>query len=137
MFEYVTVEDGMELRSLDAFRPFKCIVLISQEVSEEWQHKISTWLVASGCLYMMAWGHKCETWDDSVDFAHLEQSGWDVASDDQFVITTWHSDESLEDVFFFAKCIAQHPTVELEKLVVLDIGAADRREFLQTIFDRV
>jgi hypothetical protein len=126
MFEYIPLRSGSLLESTERFRPFKCVVLISEDVTAEWQQAVSRWLVASGCLYMMAWGVECSSWDDSVDLANLEQFDFGEIPDAEFVMTTWHRDEPLEDVFHFAKFAANHPTVEVENLVVLDIGLSGR-----------
>lgn len=45
----------------------------------------------------------------------------DVASDD-FIVTTWHRDEPLSDVFDFASRLAEHPTLNLEDLLVLHLA---------------
>lgn len=135
MFTYLAHHDGDDLKDINGLRPFKCLVLVSQEVTDSWQHSVSEWLVASGCLYMMAWGRNCSSWDDSVDIANLEDFDFGDIPDDKFVVTTWHSDEPLEAVIRFAKFSAHHPTVDLEKLVVLDIGQSGREEMLLKLFD--
>jgi hypothetical protein len=75
---------------------------------------------------MMAWGTKCSTWDDSVDIANLEQFDFGEIPDDSFVITTWHADEPLNEVFWFSKNNAFHPTVDLKRTVLLHIAEVDR-----------
>ena len=137
MLQYFSIRDGEELESLDKSRPFKCVVLVSQGVSKTWQHKVSERLVADGCLYMIAWGNNCSSWDDSVDIANIEQFFPHDIPEENFVMTTSHDDETLEDVLHFAKFSAVHPTIELKNVVVLDIGSSGREELIQTIFDSV
>ena len=72
MFTYLALHDGDDLKCIDGLRPFKCLILVTEKVAGPWQHSVSEWLVASGCLYMMAWGVNCSSWDDSVDIANLE-----------------------------------------------------------------
>ena len=67
-------------------------------------------------------------WHDAVDKAHLQEFDYGDVPDDRFVMTTWHDNESLEDVMFFAKFAAEHPTIELSRLLVLDVGNTGRRE---------
>jgi len=137
MLEYVELQNNGKMRELPETGPFKCVVLVSGQISPEWQEKVSIWLVNSGCLYMMAWGENCSSWDDSVDIANLERYDFDDIPDDGFVMTTWHSDEPLEDVLYFAKYTAIHSTIELERLVILDIGMSGRQKMLQVLYDQI
>lgn len=105
--------------------PRRVIVLIEQEVEPVWQDEVSRWIVEAGCQYMMAWGQECSKWDDSVDWANLEMFDYDVP-DEQFVMTTWHEDEPLHEVFFFARMCACHPTTALPTLTILDIRSESR-----------
>jgi len=135
MFTYLAVQDGDELKDFDQPKPFKCLVLVSEEVSDSWRHAVSDWLVTSGCLYVMAWGMCSSTWDDSVDFAGLVKFDWGNIPDDKFVMTTWHHNEPLEEAMHFAKFAAHHPAVDLEHLFVLDIGNSGRQDVIQKLFD--
>ncbi|MFC5390551.1 hypothetical protein ACFPH9_14245 [Brevundimonas bullata] len=97
-----------------------------QAVPDEWQDHVSQWLVSSGCLYMMAWGVDCSSWDDSVDWANLSAAGPDEIPDDKFVTTTWHEDEALSETLWFAANTAFHPTVPLNNLIIIGIGPDER-----------
>jgi len=101
MLKYLTLKNGDEPKEIDDLKPFKCVVLISEDVSVGWRASVSKWLVNSGCLYMMAWGRECSAWDDSVDKANCERFDCGDIPDGQFVMTTWHDDDSLEDVSHF------------------------------------
>lgn len=105
---------------------FQAVLVLSQAVTDEWQTLISDWLVRGGCLYMMAWGVACRSWDDSVDNASLSASDFGEVPDDQFVITTWHDSEPLSETLWFAAHAAYHPTVPLEDIVIVDIGPGER-----------
>ncbi|MBU2041960.1 MAG: hypothetical protein KKA37_08130 [Alphaproteobacteria bacterium] len=102
------------------------MLLLGENVSVDWQTLVSNWLVRSGCLYMMAWGVACGSWDDSVDWAFLEATGYEEVPDDQFVMTTWHDGESLPETILFAIQDAWHPTVSLKDIVIVDIRAESR-----------
>lgn len=102
--------------------PYRAIVIIEAQVTADWQWKVSDWLVASGCLYMMAWGRDCTTWDDSVDIANLEAFDYGDIPADRDVLTTWHNDPSLGEVFDFCKRHARHPVVELPRVVLVHIA---------------
>src|SRR5262249_29202922 len=99
---YVHLRSGEPVPHLDSSQPFKGIVVIEDDVTSEWQASVSDWLVRNGCRYMMAWGHGCSEWDDSVDLASLDCFGYGETPEDKFVMTTWHNKETLEDVFWFA-----------------------------------
>lgn len=124
--QYLRIRSGDLLSSLDRFSPFKAIVVVEDVVDQKWQAEASRWLADSGCLYMMAWGKNCSSWDDSVDLANLEQFGFDKIPDDDFVMTTWHDDEPLQEVIWFAKYSANHPTIELENVLFMHIGSSNR-----------
>jgi len=107
-------------------KPFRSVVIIEEDVTAEWREAVSKWLVESGCLYMMAWGKDCSYWDDSVDHASLEGFNYGEVPEDKFVMTTWHENEPLEDVFFFSKNNGFHPTVELENTLLLHISGTNK-----------
>lgn len=115
--------------------PFRAIVVAEQSVAPDWQSEVSAWLVQAGCLYMMAWGTDCSRWDDSVDMANLELFGFADIPDDKFVMTTWHEDEPLSEVFWFAKNTASHPTIELEQVVIVHIAQHPAKDSLLRAYD--
>ena len=117
--------------------PSKFIVVVEAEVSGAWQQRVSDWIVASGCLYMMAWGRASSTWDDSVDWANIDRCGSHPIPESEFVVTTWHDDEPLAEVFWFAKTVAQHACVGLAETIILDISIASRRDELLRLYEAV
>ena len=119
---YLQLHSGAELPDISELRPFRSVVVVDDETTTEWQSQVSSWLVKSGCLYMMAWGKECSTWDDSVDLANLEAFNYGDIPEDEFVMTTWHAKEQLRDVFGFAKRSAVHPTMDLPNILILHIS---------------
>ena len=115
--------------------PSRFVVVVTDEVTSEWQKLVSDWMVASGCLYMMAWGHDCSSWDDSVDWANMDKFGENPIPDDGFVITTWHEDEPLSEVFWFSKTLAYHHSVDIVQTVILDISAVSREDELLSLYN--
>lgn len=113
--------------------PFRAVVVIEEQVDPDWQALVSEWLVRSGCLFMMAWGLNCSSWDDSVDYANLEKFDYGDIPDDKFVMTTWHEDEPLSEVFWFAANAAWHDYIDDGPTLLIDISAGGRqREILAT-----
>lgn len=79
----------------------------------------------------MARGLACSTWDDSVDMANIAAFDFGDIPEDKFIMTTWHSNDSLADMFWYAKNLAEHPTVALEQTVLLHIAeVSQERELL-------
>lgn len=103
-------------------RPFKAVLIIEEPPTAEWQKLVSEWLVASGCLFMLAWGHECSSWDDSVDYANLDAFDYGDIPDDKFVMTTWHDKEPLSEVLWFAAHGAAHSDIPLDLLVLVHIA---------------
>jgi hypothetical protein len=129
---YVHLPPEAHLPSIGEAGPFRAVLVLEQAVADDWQSRVSEWLVKSGCLYMMAWGVECSSWDDSVDWANLSVVGLEDIPDDQFVMTTWHDNEPLAETFWFAGFTAHHPTVPLEHVAIIDIGSTNREsEMLQ------
>jgi hypothetical protein len=128
---YLQLPPGSELPALDHLAPFLAIVLAEEEVTELWQAEVSRWLVASGCRYLLAWGKECESWHDMVEDAALEAFDYDDVPEEHKVIATWHEDEEREEVFWFAKHRAAHPSHSFKATVILDIGAAGRKDQIE------
>jgi hypothetical protein len=124
---YLQVPPGEAcLPDLGRIRPFRAVVLVREIVSSDWRNRVSDWLVAAGCLYMLAWGHECSVWDDAVDWANIGAFDFKPIPPERFVMTTWHEDETMEEVFWFAKNCAEHPTTPLDHNLILDIASVAR-----------
>lgn len=131
--EYVHLPAGSSPQQIPV-EPRRMLVLIDQDVETDWRHDVSRWIVASGCLYMMAWGNGCSSWDVSVDEANLELYDYGEIPDEQFVMTTWHDDEPLHEVFFFARVCTFHPVTPLPTLTIVDIRDAARESDILALY---
>lgn len=132
--KYIQLSGACELPDISCFGKFKSIVVVEEKVSDVRQNEISKWLVDSGCMYMMAWGIDSSSWDDSVDWANIEQFDYAPIPEESSVITTWHEDESLSEVFWFSKFCASHEHHELN-LIVLHISSANKEDEFKSICD--
>lgn len=132
--EYFRIVEGDPLPDVGAYAPFRAVVVSGAPYSQEWQTAVSAWLAASGCLYMMAWGEDCSSWDDSVDWANIDQFDYGEIPDEQFVMTTWHERQPLDEVFWEAQFAADHGDVLLGHTLILDISASDRRDEMLSRF---
>jgi hypothetical protein len=117
-------------------RPFNAVVVATCAVSADWQDQVSDWLVKSGCLYMLAWGVNCSVWDDTVDWATRKLYGPEDIPDEAFVITTWHTNETLEGVFWEAQFNGTwgYNDQMLDFTLIIDITGDDRRAELIDLF---
>jgi hypothetical protein len=128
---YQRIEPGASPSEIAVPPPFRVVIVADAEGTAEWQMQISEWLAQSGCLYMMAWGINCSSWDDSVDIANIKAFEHGEIPEDSFIMTTWHEDEPMQEAFWFAKNCAIHSTVKLENTVILHISTQSReRELL-------
>jgi hypothetical protein len=134
--DYLHLPHGAALPPTVPETAFKAVVLIEQDVSDDWRNAVSDWLVQSGCFYMMAWGRDCTLWHDAVDWASLVKNNYEIKSDDDLIMTTWHDDESLDEVLWFAGSCALHPCIELDRTLIIDINDASRRDFMINRFEK-
>lgn len=134
---YIQVTASTELPDLSELRPFKALVIVEDAVTPERQAVISRWLVDSGCLYMMAWGEDCASWQESVDRANIETFNSGEIPDDCVVITTSHEDELLKQVFWFSKHTAMHPCFELDNTLLLHLTTVTREQELTDTYNGV
>jgi hypothetical protein len=134
MLKYYLLNNTENLPTIADLKPFKAIVVIDLMVTTSKQKEMSEWLVSSGCLYMMAWGLECSSWDDSVDIANCEAFEYGEIPDCSFVMTTWHESEPVEEAFWFAKNCAVHPTVDLENTLIIHINDTCKEKHLLGLF---
>ena len=126
--KYLHLLPDAPLPELSGLHRFKAILAVESDVSQMWQWDVSRWLVTSGCKLMLAWGNDCNAWAEAVDEANLERFDYGDIPDEEAVVTTWHEDEDLEEVFWFAKNRAKHPVLDLNETVLIHIGAVEKRE---------
>jgi len=133
---YLQIAPGFALPDVSNLAPFKAVVILEADYSQEWQAEVSRWLVEEGCRYMMAWGPNCSSWDDSVDAADIEAGGLD--DDSKIVLTTWHADETLENVFWYSQFCANfsYYDVELANVLILHISETIQESTCLALFER-
>ena len=82
-------------------KPYILVIAIhSDSVSNEWRNICCDWIVKSEqCYWALAWGHECSIWDDALDWSYLEFCNYDLPEDDDYnLMTTWHEDQTLDEV---------------------------------------
>ncbi len=85
---------------------------------------------------MCAWGLDCTLWDDSVDYANLEQFSYGEIPEDRFVMTTWHDNEPLEEAIWFAKHSARHDAADLDTALIIDVSRIDHSDEMLALWSK-
>lgn len=76
------------------------LVIATVEVTPAEQAEISRAIISSGCRFAVCFGHQCTAWHDAIDWASVV----DAKESARLVMTTWHDDETPEEVaHFFAQ----------------------------------
>ncbi|WP_309602499.1 hypothetical protein [Sphingomonas sp.] len=130
---YIRIEPNADVPELSHPNPFKAIVVLETESSGEWQEIVSQRLVTAGCRYMMAWGKECEEFHDIVDKTSLGRHNYDVPAEN-FIMTTWQNNESLENVFWYSQFCADfsYDDVELRETLIIHVSCINREaEYLE------
>jgi hypothetical protein len=130
VIRYLHLTPDSDFPALERLSQFKAVLVIEAEVAEMTMWETSRALIASGCLYALAWGDQCEAWREALEDAALEASDYDDVPEERQVITTAHEDEDLSEVFWFAKHRATH-LAELRETLILHIADAPRREEIE------
>ncbi len=106
------------------FTKGECAVLFyiaDTDTSPQQQADVSDALLAQGCRYAVCAGYDCEKWHDAIDSAYLKRNDG-KPSDTNFVMTTWHENENLEDIVFFFLNNTQFEEWSPQNFLVLVLG---------------
>jgi len=124
---YLHLKPGQNPPAL-AIQPYKVIIVAEDEAPSVWRGTIAEWIYSIGSRYVIAWGESCTAWHDDVDWANLKAFDFGPVPDEEHAMTTWHDDEPISEVFWFAGYCAHHPDVELSETVILHIAKNEDRE---------
>jgi hypothetical protein len=130
---YLHLISSATLPPLALGRPFRVVIAAEALVEKAWMHDVTTWLIKAGCRYLMAWGPQGTHWDDAADSANCELHGYKEIPPRDFVMTTWHDDETLEQVFWLCNT-CEHPDLVLEQTLILHISPAANEQSLLDAF---
>jgi len=133
---YLHLSASAPLPEIDALRPFKAVLILEQPLEEARREAICDWLVAAGCLYLMAWGVDCERWDAVIQKASRTPFAPREIPDEYVLISTTHAGENLTDALWFARHTAMHPCSELDQLLLLHIADRAREGELTEAYER-
>ena len=123
---YLQLIADAPIPALPRLQAFSAVIISEAEVSAEWQNKVSAKLIAAGCRFMLAWGNQASSWSDAVDSALLAAHDFGKIAPHDRTYTTWHDNESLDEVFAFCKHSVEHPWGRIDEVLLLHIGAEDK-----------
>ena len=134
MLEYQFLPTDQPVVVPPVFQIYKCLILIERKVGEAYQYEVSKLLVETGCRWSLSRGLDCISWDDSVDWANIDQFTGTTIPEDNLVVTTWHERDTLEEVVEFSTQCRDHMGKLIEDTLVLDFGISDRKRLLKSLF---
>ncbi|MDB4906244.1 MAG: hypothetical protein JWO05_1028 [Gemmatimonadetes bacterium] len=104
---------------------FGCLLWDSAgDWSIEQREALVSHLIQSGCRTLACGGHDCEVWHDLADetLAFLNATQWRTA--EQEVMTTWHTEETAQEVVFFVTTTAEVEEPSFGEYLILEVGPA-------------
>ena len=110
--------------SADPFQqPFVCMLWDSEaRATAEERQVLAAQIVRSSCRYAVCGGRDCEAWHDAIDAAFTAQGSSEAEEDERFLMTTWHSGESLQEVVWFSVQNTDPYEIPLEHRVFIELG---------------
>lgn len=134
--EYIQLSEHGALPGIANLAPFKAVLAVEDSVSHKRQHEIADWLVAMGGMYVIICGSDCESWQESIRRANLEQVPLEVMQPRQFVMITIHLHEKLRSVFRHARKYARHTDLEIDNLLTIHIANQNRELEYHNLFSK-
>jgi len=83
---------------------------------------------------VQAWGKDGEAWREMAEDAALEAFDYEDVPDERKLIATAHEDEDLDEVFWFAKHRAAHPSHSFKATIILDIALLNRKDEIEQAY---
>ncbi len=115
---------------------FVCLIFNNDQcISTEDQYLISKKIVNSGCRNAVCAGYNCSTWDDSIDEEYLATDVNFDPPESTFIMTTWHENDSVEDIIFHTLNCTNFDQHKFNKYLIFFVGEQDflRRKVLKEI----
>ena len=103
--------------------PFLLVIAIhSPRVNTQWRYDFCDWVVRNDqCYHAMTWGFDCAQWETDLDLSYIEKFNYALPDDFAF-LTTWHTDETFDEVMQLAKLLVGYALdEETEQIVLINI----------------
>lgn len=125
--EYHSESIPLARRLVSPFKegPFACLLWthgVARDVDQA--SDLLKSLLDSGCRYFVCGGEDCEWWHDMTDelFVTKYLNATAAERERAHVMTTWHANESPEDVAFFFVFNTSFDDISFERFLVIHIG---------------
>jgi len=93
------IERASDFTALDTHEHYACMIWSAvAPVDPAERGAFARRLLDSGCTYLVAGGSECERWHDSADQEFINLNLPEPEYSHRFLMTTWHTDESPEEV---------------------------------------
>jgi len=103
--------------------PFPCMIWDHDgRFTEAQRSEVAKRLLQAGCRYAVCGGHNCEAWHDTVDEEFVWQHAHDPDETGDAVMTTWHTDQTPDDVAFFFVLNTKFDDHDFNHYLVLHVG---------------
>lgn len=113
------LEKPFDTSSIEVKIPFACLLYSNQDnVTHDEMMSVANWLVSSGCRYVVCAGLNCSEWHDTIDTADIIRD----PSTQNLIMTTWHENETIENVVWFSLNLTNFEDMAFENYLVLLIG---------------
>ena len=121
-FAFVQIRSPAEELPFALRAPFGCLLWDDRKTSNRDDRQLLTrTLLSLGCATLACGGTDCEAWHDAADEELAEISALDAS--ERFVMTTWHTDETPEQV---ARYFADQAVIDdraVRENIVVYLGA--------------
>jgi hypothetical protein len=110
---------------------FPCLIWDHEgRLAEDQRAIVAKGLLQAGCRYAVCGGKNCEAWHDAVDLEFVRQHLNDSAEvvEAEHVMTTWHANESPDDVAFFFVLNTNFDSHDFVSFLVLHVGDSRAKE---------
>lgn len=124
---------GKPYEFVSPFNGEEYVVLLAvntTNITDDEQVRLSDSIVTTGCRYAVCTGHECSSWDDSIDYSYIHSDPNCDPPREKFVMTTWHEDESIEDIVEYFRWNTVFDDFVPKNFLILFVGAS------QELFDR-
>ena len=98
------------------------IVACDPTISHDEQSEISRSIVVQGCRWAVCVGNRASTWDDSIDLAYLGTDKNFEPADSTHVMTTWHDEDSPQEIARFFVNDTSFDHFEARNLLIVYLG---------------
>ena len=92
-------------------------------------------ILKANCKYLVAGGENCEEWHDETDIININLYPNFQVPESEDVMTTWHDNEPLKEVIWFALNNTNFDYYDFNKFLLIQIDAKFSNDEIKKIVD--